>query len=183
MFHPQNIGCMGHLAAGPIHDYCEAIQQLLDEHPALREQMKQLEAKAKELLERDRKEWGSELKELALMEKKFKEKLDIHSEKEEEGLFPILGRYIGTEFGPIAVMEYEHSEAKKNLAAFEEKIGLIHDNVTKEEMEVTLIPLITACQILFDHFMKEEKVLFPMAENALSDEEKVELLRIVNNET
>ncbi|MEW9033949.1 MAG: hemerythrin domain-containing protein [Planifilum fimeticola] len=33
-----------------------------------------------------------------------------------------------------------------------------------------------AVQILTDHFMKEENVLFPMAERILSDAEKEELL-------
>lgn len=53
------------------------------------------------------------------------------------------------------------------------------DGVYKEQAVLVVNPLVQACQVLFDHFMKEENVLFPMAENVLNEQEKAELLQIV----
>ncbi|MFC4769631.1 hemerythrin domain-containing protein [Effusibacillus consociatus] len=175
----SNEGCMGHLAGAGIEKYCTAIQRLFDEHPPLRAKMEQLILKAKRVMKENEDGVASGIQELLEMESSFKEELEIHSDKEEKGLFPLVGRHIGTQFGPIAVMEYEHSEAKKNLAAFEELARNAQNEPTQEEAGRITAPLITAIHILLDHFLKEENVLFPMAENILTSDEKEELLGII----
>lgn len=148
MFDSHEAGCRAHSAGASMRNYCAGIQQLINEHDPLRQQMEELAQAGNRLLSMDDAAWENEIGQLLQMETKFKEELEAHSEKEEQGIFPLLGKHIGTEFGPIAVMEFEHREAKRLLG------------------------------ILFDHFVKEENILFPMAENVLNEQEKAELLRI-----
>lgn len=179
MFGTNGGGCMGHLGGPDIVSFCPALRQLFDEHPLLREQMQQIVEKAKRLPDVAEEERHTELQELRALENKFRQELDIHSEKEEGGLFPILGRHIGTGQGPIAVMEYEHTEAKRNLALFEQQAAETGEAVGREQVQAVTAPLLTAIHILLEHFMKEESVLFPMAERVLTEQEKQELLAIV----
>ncbi|GAX91397.1 hemerythrin [Effusibacillus lacus] len=169
---------MGHLAGAEGITFCAAIRRLFDEHPPLRQQMDQMVLKAKQITSGVEQDLGVAIRELAEMEKKFKSELEPHSEREEGGLFPVLGRHIGTQFGPIAVMEYEHGEAKRNLALFEERMGEIGQSPAREQVQSVVSPLMTAIGILQEHFMKEENVLFPMAEKVLTEEEKEELLKL-----
>jgi regulator of cell morphogenesis and NO signaling len=180
MNQPNGVGCMAHGCGGPAEtSYSAAIQQLFHEHPPLRQQMEQLVHQAQQLVERSGEQAVAEIQQLAEQESQFMRELEVHSEKEEQGLFPMLGRYIGTETGPIAVMEYEHSEAKRNLAEFERQVSQLKEPLTTEQLQAITAPLVRGCQILFEHFMKEENVLFPMAEKMLQPQEKEELLRIV----
>jgi regulator of cell morphogenesis and NO signaling len=105
----------------------------------------------------------------------FKAELDPHSEREESVLFPMLGQYIGTTSGPIAVMEYEHEQAKSFIKAFLE--GAQTESISSEKIKNLAELVKNAHNILTEHFTKEENVLFTMAERMLSDEEKEELHR------
>lgn len=174
-------GCMAHFGQSGIDNYCAAIQQLLEEHPPLRLQMEQLLLKAKQVVAGDQSQYTSDIEELHKLERKFKEELETHSEKEEKGLFPIVGRHIGTQSGPIFVMEYEHSEAKRNLSVFEQQVAGMGTDLSREQAGMIVNPLLSAIHILFDHFVKEENVLFPMAEKILSVDEKEELLGMVRS--
>ncbi|MBT2722454.1 hemerythrin domain-containing protein [Bacillus sp. ISL-46] len=111
--------------------------------------------------------------------KEFKAALDPHSEREEGVLFPMMGVYIGTTSGPIAVMEYEHDQAKANIGEFLGKAesGLVSTEETKKTAEL----IQNAYFILTEHFSKEENVLFPMAERMLTEEEKEELYRKIQD--
>lgn len=102
----------------------------------------------------------------------FVHELDPHSEREEGVLFPMMAQYIGRTSGPIAVMEYEHDQAKQRLASFLEKTAELPEAVGRDGAAALADMVIDAYHILAEHFMKEENVLFPMAERLLSDEEK-----------
>ena len=122
-------------------------------------------------------DWARPLAELKQKVQAFVHELDPHSEREEGTLFPLMARYIGRETGPIAVMEYEHDLAKHNLKLFLEAAEQLQGAVDAERAKEIAAYAIQAHAVLTDHFMKEENVLFPMAENMLSVEEKEELGR------
>ena len=84
--------------------------------------------------------------------------VEKHGELEEQYLFPELEPHLGKEMGPLAVMEFEHEEIRKILGAL------------KEACDAHTIRLETAKFIVFlrDHIAKEEKVLFPMAEDLVN---------------
>jgi len=115
-------------------------------------------------------DWSGRLAELKRKVDAFVGELDPHSEREEGTLFPLMARYIGRQTGPIAVMEYEHDLAKTNLKRFREAVERLEGAVDAERAKEIASCAIQAHAVLTEHFMKEENVLFPMAENMLNEE-------------
>ena len=101
--------------------------------------------------------------------------LPLHRKKEEEVLFPALGRHIGTETGPIAVMLQEHEAELNHLrdlrAAVDDlKGGGDAGNRVRGSARAIL-------ELLRAHIRKEDEILFPMAEQRLTPEEHAEVAR------
>lgn len=99
--------------------------------------------------------------------------LKVHFRQEEEALFPVLGRVIGTEGGPIAVMLEEHDEIEAAHAVMTEELR-------KENPELNKVADAgrTIIAILEPHIHKEDRVLFPMAMHHLSKEQLAEVDRL-----
>lgn len=109
----------------------------------------------------------------------FNEKLKAHSKREEEGLFPMMARRLGENDRTIEAMEYEHEKAEQHLRDFlteAEKAGL---NINENDAQMITVYAVQAHATLIQHFAKEEKALFPLAENILSNDEKKELERLL----
>lgn len=152
---------------------CPALNQLRQEHIPLREQMEELFQSAQKIGENPAVEdWRNDLSDLKEKAVLFEENLDPHSKREEGYLFPMMAKYIGSDTGPIAVMEYEHQQGKENLQAFISKAEQVTEPLDAKRAKEISSYLIEAYYILSQHFMKEENVLFPMAERMLSAEEK-----------
>jgi regulator of cell morphogenesis and NO signaling len=166
-------GCMSALGGMPQAELSKGLKQLKSEHPPLLEQLEgmyQLTQKVDQEIDIETNFTG-----LITKVKEFKAALDPHSEREEGILFPMMGVYIGTTSGPIAVMEYEHDQAKSNIGAFLAQVESDLDSNEEKKKAAELIQ--NAYFILTEHFSKEENVLFPMAERMLTDEEKEELFQ------
>ena len=170
-------GCMSGFGGMPTGVLSEGLKQLKSEHPSL---LEKLEVQYN-LVQQIEKEESIEnnFTELIRRVSEFKAELDPHSEREEGVLFPMMGAYVGTTSGPIAVMEYEHDQAKGYIGSFL-KTALEDRILSIEEMKEQAHLIKSAYATLTEHFAKEEKVLFPMAERMLSDEEKEELARKIN---
>lgn len=99
--------------------------------------------------------------------------LKVHFRQEEEALFPVLGRVIGTEGGPIAVMLEEHDEIEAAHAAMTEELK-------KDSPDLSRIVDAgrTIIAILEPHIHKEDRVLFPMAMYHLDKEQLDEVDRL-----
>ncbi|MFX3623426.1 MAG: hemerythrin domain-containing protein [Ectobacillus sp.] len=158
-----------------------ALQQLKDEHIPLNEQKYELFQLATAI--REETYTTAPIEQLSLLREKvlaFLAVLDPHSKREEDILFEMMVQYIGREMGPIAVMEYEHDQAKANISMFLEQTKELQTDISKETAAQLAAYISNAYSILTDHFMKEEQVLFPMAEQMLSVNEKEELLQKIN---
>jgi regulator of cell morphogenesis and NO signaling len=166
-------GCMSGFGGMPQAELSEGLKQLKSEHPPLLEQLEKLYT----LTQNIDQELNVEEDFTTLIEqvKAFKAALDPHSEREEGVLFPMMGTYIGTTSGPIAVMEYEHDQAKANIGSFLTNAEVTEASTEEKKRLAELIQ--NAYFILTEHFSKEENVLFPMAERMLTDEEKAELYK------
>lgn len=162
-------GCMSSFGGMSSVELSNGLHQLKSEHPPLLAQLERLYHLTQQI-EADYCEENFE--ELISKVKEFKAALDPHSEREEGVLFSMMGVYIGTTSGPIAVMEYEHDQAKAKIHEFLEKADC---SKTVEEKKNLADLVKNAYFILTEHFAKEENVLFPMAERILSDNEKEEL--------
>lgn len=166
-------GCMSAMGGMASMELSKGLNQLKGEHPPLLAQLEELHELTKKIeLQTDPEQTFFGLKTKV---EKFKAELDPHSEREEGVLFPMMGVYIGTSSGPIAVMEYEHDQAKSKIKEF---------LLVAEKGELSTIEIKSAAEliknayyILTEHFSKEENVLFPMAERMLTVEEKEELFQ------
>nr|WP_263328218.1 hemerythrin domain-containing protein [Neobacillus sp. Marseille-Q6967] len=163
-------GCMSAFGGMPLVELSKGLKQLKEEHPPLLAQLDGL-YKLTQLIEQ-KTETELHFAELTTKVIEFKDALDPHSEREEGVLFPMMGVYIGTTSGPIAVMEYEHDQAKAQIGEFLAKAD--KSSAAGEKIELSGL-IKKAYFILTEHFSKEENVLFPMAERMLTDEEKEEL--------
>jgi regulator of cell morphogenesis and NO signaling len=166
----QMSGCMSSFGGMPPVELSKGLNQLKSEHPPLLAQLEGLFKLTKQIEEDSTSE--NTFEELINKVNEFKAALDPHSEREEGVLFPMMGVYIGATSGPIAVMEYEHDQAKAKIHEFLEKAACTQ---TVEEKKKSAELVKNAYYILTEHFAKEENVLFPMAERMLSDDEKEEL--------
>ncbi|WP_306454188.1 hemerythrin domain-containing protein [Neobacillus jeddahensis] len=166
-------GCMSGFGGMPPAVLSEGLKQLKSEHPPLLEQLEGMFVLTQQIMQEIDVE--NHFSELIIKVKEFKNALDPHSEREEGVLFPMMGVYIGTTSGPIAVMEYEHDQAKEKIAAFLSRVESGHSVNDEKKKLAELIQ--NAYFILTEHFAKEENVLFPMAERMLTDNEKKELLQ------
>ncbi|WP_416151292.1 hemerythrin domain-containing protein [Salipaludibacillus sp. HK11] len=152
--------------------YCQALTELLEEHPSLRQQMDQFKQTAMQIKQNGK--GNMNLESLYQQMRRFKVDIDLHSAKEEDGLFEMMVSHIGREGGPIAVMEEEHRLAKDHLGSFFKKYSRnVSEGLAIELAQHVLI----VYQTLTDHFMKEEQILFPMAEQMLSTKEKEMLMQ------
>ncbi|MDQ0253576.1 hemerythrin-like domain-containing protein [Evansella vedderi] len=160
-------------------DFCAPLQQLFDEHPPLLAKMAEFKNMVQAFEANDSyTNWNEAVEQLHEKLEIFVAELEPHADREEDILFEMMVKYIGRESGPIAVMEHEHNTAKLHLKYFFEKVASTkstNETLTREKALEVFQHLKIVYATLTDHFMKEEQVLFPMAEKMLSDEEKEEL--------
>ena len=173
-----NSPCFGGFGDPKEINYCQPLRQLIDEHPSLLAKMAEFNQMVQAFEASDNENWTEAVLQLHEKITIFIAELEPHSNREEDILFEMMVPYIGREGGPIAVMEYEHNTAKLNLKEFMDKVQAVKANnkdVTKEDALSIFRHLKIVYLTLTDHFMKEENILFPMAEQMLSADEKQEL--------
>lgn len=96
----------------------------------------------------------------------------LHHGKEEAELFPAMERRgIPEHVGPTAVMRAEHVEGRAHIRAMGEALerNRAGDFVREARAYVDL---------LRDHILKEDQVLFPMADGLVPEEEQARLLGV-----
>jgi hemerythrin-like domain-containing protein len=91
--------------------------------------------------------------------------LESHANLEEELLFVHLEPHLGTQGGPLAVMRAEHDEIKGGLSQLPQLQNL-------DEAQNLLLHIIAVAR---EHFAKEERILYQMAEQTLGEEKLTQL--------
>lgn len=107
-----------------------------------------------------RKSWS----EADALYSQFFTETQAHFGHEEDTLFPALEAKTGMTHGPTEVMRMEHKQMNEVLAA-------MHEALAKREDQTYLGLSETLLMLMQQHNMKEEMVLYPMADNALAGEE------------
>lgn len=171
-------GCMSSMMGNQSVPLSEGLAQLKGEHIPLLDKLHGLSALCAKIEKDENPEENFNQLEQAV--KVFMDELEPHSEREEQVLFRMMEKYLGVGMGPIAVMEYEHDMAKTFISNFFEKTKENRNQLSGEMMKEYSGFIKNAYITLTDHFGKEENVLFPMAENMLSAEEKAELFEKIN---
>lgn len=105
----------------------------------------------------------------------FIEPFKSHTEKEEEFLFPMLARYVGSEQGPVNATEEEHEEIDAYIGHFlHHTLGDV-SHFTMSDLKRVVKDAAEAFEAITVHFVKEESVLFPMVDNILNIKEQDQL--------
>ncbi|HSP06307.1 MAG TPA: hemerythrin domain-containing protein [Acidobacteriota bacterium] len=99
----------------------------------------------------------------------FDERIVLHRRKEEEVLFPVVGRHIGLEHGPIAHMLEEHRIEKQRIEQIREALTRLPDPHAKESIRAAGYAIL---DLLRAHIEKEDTILFPLSEEMMTPEEK-----------
>lgn len=161
--------CPSSLIGNEPVELSEGLLKLVNEHPPLRDQLENLSSLCNKVEVEEEKEASFEQLIGEVID--FSTRLEYHSAREEDYLFRMMEVYIGKDGGPIAVMEYEHEQAKGFISEFL-KNTKDHSQLTPAEMMNNATLIKNAYYTLLDHFAKEEQVLYPMAERMFSQEEK-----------
>ena len=105
--------------------------------------------------------------------------LVLHIQKEDQGLFPALGKFLPANEGPIAVMLHEHREIDHTHHELAQGIAELdqHPSVNGKAAAQIRDHGRWLIQELRAHLFKEERVLFPFAEKCLSEEDDRQILR------
>jgi regulator of cell morphogenesis and NO signaling len=162
-------GCPSSLIGNEPVELSEGLLKLVNEHPPLRELLENLSSLCNKVEVEEEKE--ASFKQLIGEVMDFSTKLEYHSSREENYLFRMMEVYLGKDGGPIAVMEYEHEQAKGFISEFLKNANDL-SQLTSDEMMTNATLVKNAYYTLLDHFAKEEQVLYPMAERMFSQEEK-----------
>ncbi|WNS40697.1 hemerythrin domain-containing protein [Paenibacillus sp. MMS20-IR301] len=110
----------------------------------------------------------------------FSVPLKNHTGKEEAHFFPLLGRYIGFEQGPLVGIQEEHREIDGYIGHFLHHTEGGAEQMGLEDIRAAVRDAGEAFEVLTVHFVKEETVIFPMAETQLSPKDKERLSRELN---
>ena len=140
------------LAGLLLKDEMKISEYLILDHRAVARIVSDLE-KLLDVESTDTKELQGEVAKLQLA-------LEDHARFEEHVLFPRLEHNLGSNEGPLAVMEAEHSLISALFGQIESSRGGKIATLTR-----------TLTSLLIRHFIKEEQDLFPIADKLLGDVE------------
>ncbi len=125
-------GCLSGINHDSNFTLSAGLQQLKDEHHPLLEMLATLLDLTLKIEEGEKMEENfTKLRPLVV---EFLTELEPHSDREEGVLFEMMAAYIGREMGPIAVMEYEHDQAKRFIGTFLHNTRSGTADLTKEEI-------------------------------------------------
>jgi regulator of cell morphogenesis and NO signaling len=113
---------------------------------------------------------------LARISQYLERNLAVHARKEDEGLFPLMGRFVPLADGPIAAMLGEHAEIEYLGAELAEGLArLLRESSDSAAAQVR--ELGTSLIRKFRSRMREEEnILFPILQNLLSREDDQAML-------
>lgn len=153
-----------------------ALQLLSREHTKLRRGMEQVWEFASKSTVR-----GEEfVQEWLRRERKLRNAFNLHMEKEEQILLGVLSKYLDTDKGPVAVMKYEHELLEETFDELEAAMERLAERPNDEEaFQRVAAQFRRACQVIGDHCYKEENAAFVLAQNLLTDSEKVLVLQMI----
>ncbi len=98
-----------------------------------------------------------------------------HHGKEEQVLFPALEEAgISRDNGPVGVMLYEHTIGREFIS---QMIGAMHnkDGHSSRSDNELAESMVQYANLLSNHIMKENHILFPMADKVLDEEKQEEI--------
>jgi len=94
----------------------------------------------------------------------FSASMEHHLSKEEDVLFPAMEQKMGPGMGPVQVMRAEHENMRRLFSE-------IREDVAQRQSEHCLGLTDTLLMLIQQHNLKEESMLYAMADQILADEQ------------
>ena len=142
----------------------EAIHALMEEHRVIEEVLGALETFADRLDQGEAADRAT-VADFGAFFRNFADR--CHHGKEEDRLFATMVKHgFPGEFGPIAVMLAEHAEGRDHVGALV-AIGEGEGPLSQEEKERLVSHCRNYVPLLRAHILKEDNILYPMAEQSL----------------
>lgn len=148
---------------------------LLEDHRNMKALLEAFTTHLKEICTRQSAEAEGKVKDIL---KRLIHLMNIHADCEEQALFPALGAY-----HPLPVLEIEHDEIM--LARASLVLKTFHYSFPEDCNDKLYRQGFSLMERLLGHWHKEEQLIFPLAEQALSPEEKYRVIsemRRIRNE-
>lgn len=151
------------------------IERLKEEHEAMQLQLAEIRTMAGALYnETDCSKGLCKLVELQDRITVLVDELDAHAQWEEQELYPVLKTYFNRYLMPsitpsIWVMEKDHELAKLFVQSFIDGVNGAQAPIDQAFLKEMASQLIQACLILLEHFNLEEELVFPLADQLLTD--------------
>ncbi|MFX3623423.1 MAG: hemerythrin domain-containing protein [Ectobacillus sp.] len=161
--------------------HCPALEQLMQEHRMLVVQKEALLHLAAPIERGEDISYEEVLLCLCYKVQEFYKSFMKHTAKEEAFLYPLLAKCLGTEAGPVAVMELEHEQVAFHLTTFLNHAKNACDPIPKAEAKSLVYHLAEMADILNGHFEKEETIIFPLAEQLLTEEDKADIEKCIKH--
>jgi len=139
------------------------IQTLRDEHKVVLKNLERLEGALTTLRKGASDAARSTLRGVAEF---FRNEFKSHFVKEEDALFPPLGKVVGVEGGPIGQMLYEHKLILDTAEKFETAAGRYDEDLVPVDAVAPAAQSLS--DMLKEHIYKEDECLFPMAQRGLN---------------
>ncbi len=106
----------------------------------------------------------------------FADETLLHFKKEEDEFFPLFEEITGSEQGPTMVMKHEHEQVRGLM-------GKMAQAIENEDKDAYLSLAESMMILLQQHNMKEEQMLYAMADRLLNAEKKEELINKMKETT
>ncbi len=100
---------------------------------------------------------------------KFADETLLHFKKEEEEFFPLFEKITGSSEGPTNVMKYEHEQVRGLM-------GKMAKAIEDENKDIYLSLAESMMILLQQHNMKEEQMLYAMADRVIESQKVQELI-------
>lgn len=96
----------------------------------------------------------------------FAAEMELHFAREEKALFPSFEEATGMTEGPTAVMRMEHEQMRQLLSQLAEAVDAQNGSRFLGLSETLMV-------LIQQHNMKEEQMLYPMCDQALTDPSRI----------
>lgn len=146
------------------------LEQLYRQHREAERMLDRL-ADARRTLQREGPAAPGLRAELADVRGVLQAEIESHFREEEWSLFPVLGRHLGLESGPIAAMMDDHAAFRRLQLDFDTAFAALSGEAEDGWAERLGEAASGVLDLLPAHIAKEDNVLFPMADDLLSDAE------------
>jgi hemerythrin-like domain-containing protein len=154
----------------PMIDFIHAVDQLRNEHEGLKANLVLLENKwiqiGNDTNERSKSE---DIRQLAQRVEAYLKVLHAHADWEDTVLFPMVSMYFTANAEQVAKIEADHAQAEVDLKTFVTIARAVDQLVQPEQLQAIGMKLLHACRLLHNHFVVEEQIIFPLAEEILED--------------